>query len=151
MIERLARNGKGYVRIELWGYSPERFLNLCRKKGRPARARMDSLTPALRTRGLICRKSRSSMQHSYLPSALQRMSHISISLALHKFKKRSGEYPQSSIRTYPFPFRASLSINRTPPPGHTYAPGAYSKASEWMRPVTIISSAVYRSMRSASP
>ena len=29
MIERLARNGKGYVRIELWGYSPERFLNLC--------------------------------------------------------------------------------------------------------------------------
>ncbi len=29
MIEWLARNGRGYVRIELWGYSPERFLNLC--------------------------------------------------------------------------------------------------------------------------
>ena len=30
MLTSLLRLGKGYVRIRLKGYSPERFLNLCR-------------------------------------------------------------------------------------------------------------------------
>ena len=33
MIEWLLHNGKGYVRLRLHGYSPERFLNLCNARG----------------------------------------------------------------------------------------------------------------------
>ena len=30
---RLIHSFRGYVRIRVWGYSPERFLNLCGNKG----------------------------------------------------------------------------------------------------------------------
>ena len=33
MVEGLIRKWKGYVEIELLGYSPERFLNLCTARG----------------------------------------------------------------------------------------------------------------------
>lgn len=107
MLTRILRYVKGYVRIRITGYSPERFLNLCKYKKIPVWgllpgrnfydmnitiAGMKKLKPILRKTG----------------TNLRIIEKIGLPFFLFRHRKRKIFFCRSSglrsARIYPFPF-----------------------------------------------